>query len=549
MYRSLAQRFHSGNSEWANPFTLQAGRVDETPRSEMEIIRSARQQIDVQNAVGREIAGSNVVGAQIITNEIEEQTQALNKSTNEIGERISESIILAADQISDAIDMLGDRLCLELSEIKWQLAQRNKTMEEILEVLNQSRNNEARQLVQQGLRHYINAEFEEAEERFKLALSFDTTDYQVLMNLAFIEIHKENTKQALIYLKKALSLPETLDAVSIARTLWVTARLYYTEMDYKKAYAYAQKAFKNDRQNDPGVFYDLGVYAALAGEKSVALEKIERSILIDSSYFSKCSVDQDLNTIKQDILQLLGRLSVDAECEAKQIIEQVKSDLALLKTEGEFNSKDDYIGEARRIINNAIDGLQKPSYSFCRHCTNVMNKIQEILSQIRSMIPLYSKVERSQEIINRMKEVYSSIKRQPEMVREIFPAFYAILFFISYLLPGYLFANAGIAESGTLWFLLFVFWPFWIALDFLSKDFSSTGMALVMSSVLFTVVVMWGMVSLFRKIKKQKYDRMNRELSRIDSQFLNTERTLICIQNEITSRHNNIREELAKVTL
>ena len=105
MYRSLAQRFHSGNSDWPNPFTSQAGLVDEAPGREMEIISSARQQIDAQNAVGREIAESNMIGAQIIANEIEEQTQALNKSTNELGEKISESIILAADQISDAIDM------------------------------------------------------------------------------------------------------------------------------------------------------------------------------------------------------------------------------------------------------------------------------------------------------------------------------------------------------------------------------------------------------------------------------------------------------------
>lgn len=140
------------------------------------------------------------------------------------------------------------------------------------------------------------------------------------MNMAFIEIHKENAEQALIYLKKILSLPEKLDAVSKASTLWVTTRLYYAEKDFKKSYAYAIKAFTHDRQNNPEILYDLGVYAELAGEKSVALENIERSILIDFSYVGKCSVDPDLQTIKKDILRLLGRLSVKAKLRHNKLL-------------------------------------------------------------------------------------------------------------------------------------------------------------------------------------------------------------------------------------
>lgn len=212
MSRSLVDRYIYGNSGWPRAFTPEAG----TPRRERQMIRLAEYQIEAQKAVGREIVRSNIAGAQIIASEIAQQTLALDRTIKQVGESISDSISFAADQISDAIDILGNRLCAELSEIKWQLAQQNKTLEEILDVLRSSRNNEAQQLVQQGVRHYVNDEYEEAEERFRRALEYDTTDYQVLMNLAYIEIHKDNASAAVTFFRKAISLPENLDSAQNA---------------------------------------------------------------------------------------------------------------------------------------------------------------------------------------------------------------------------------------------------------------------------------------------------------------------------------------------
>jgi Tfp pilus assembly protein PilF len=515
----------------------------------MEMIHLARQQIEAQKTASREIAKSNLMGAQIIATEIEHQAYALDRTINQVGDKICGSITLAADQISDAIDMLGDRLCVELSEIKWQLTQQNKTLEKILEVLYQSRNNEAKQLVQQGLRHYVNDEFEEAEERLKLALSFDTTDYQVLMNLSFIEIHKENPSQAFSFFKKALSLPDSLDSVSKARTLWATARLYYAERDFNQAYTYAEEAFKHDSQNDPHVFYNLGVYAALAGKKSVALEKIEQSILIDPSYFSRCSVDPDLQTIKQDILQILSRLSTNAESKANQMVEAIKNDLSILETEGKSYSKDNFTEEIRKIVNNAVVELKNPSYSFCLRCANVMNTIQGIVSQIKNLIPLYSKQSKFQEDFDKKNKIYSSVKQQPEPERDFPPAVYTIMFIISYILPGYFLANGGSAEEGIPWLLLFVIWPLWFVLGLLGALVGRTAMSGGGFKGLVVVGIMWGVAVLIRKLMEKNHDAKNRERASVRQQFDEAQKAFNNIQNEIYLKQNTIREQLSNVRL
>jgi len=231
MSRSLIDRYTYGHSSWPAPFTPEAEILLENPRRQNEMLQLAQHQIEVQKAASRAVVQSNIAGAQIISNEIAQQTRILE---NMIG-GMTLGIAAAADQISDSIDILGDRLCAELAEIRWQLSQQNESLEKILDLLRNSRNNEAQQLVKQGVRHYVHGEYLESEERFRKALDFDTTDYQVLMNLAYIEMHKGNSETASTFFKKSLNLPENLDSHSKARTLWALGRLSYAENDYQNA--------------------------------------------------------------------------------------------------------------------------------------------------------------------------------------------------------------------------------------------------------------------------------------------------------------------------
>jgi len=556
MTKALVHRFHYGNSDWPAPFTPEAELVYETPRREREMIHLAREQIEAQNSAAKKIAKSNMLGSQIISDEIQQQTLILDRTINQIGARISDSISFAADQITDAIDLLGDRICLELTEIKWQLAQQNETLEKILEVLYESRNNEARQLVLQGLRHYVNDEFEGAEERFKLALSFDTTDYQVLMNLAFIEIHKENSTQALKLFKKALSLPENLDSPSKARTLWATARLYYAEQVFDKAFSLAEKASKHDNPNDPQVFYTLGVYAALAGKKSTALEKIKQSILIDYRYLTKCTVDPDLQTIKHDIFELLGSLCANSESKAKQKVAEIKKELSILEGNGPLSGNHNFIEETTSIINDAITGLRSPSYSFCLRCTEIMTNLKEVIEEIKKLFPLYSTVRKYQEAFDSKNKKYLSTEQKNKPEKALPLAVYTIMSFISYILPGFLGADAyaSVAEgTGTGMFIVStLIWPLIFIISFFGSLVGVDEQAAFFGGCLIGLVIVgvtWGVISLIGKQMEKNYYKKNAEISTAKHNSDEAQRKLSNIKNEIASKEKNIEEQLSTVRL
>ncbi|MBU1626906.1 tetratricopeptide repeat protein [bacterium] len=547
MSRSLV----GGNSGWPGAFTPEA----EIVYGKRQMIRLAEQQIEVQKTAAQEIVKSNIAGAQVIAAEIGQQNLALDRSINQVGDRISDSISFAADQISYVIGILGDRLCTELSEINWQLAQQNKTLEQILDVLRNSRNNETQQLVQQGVRHYVNKEYEEAEERFRRALEFDTTDYQVLMNLAYIEIHKDNAPNAFTFFKKAISLPENLDSASKARTLWAIARLFYAEKDYAKAFSYAEQAFRHDNHNDPKAIYALGVYAALAGKTSFALDRIKEAITINVAYFVKTAVDPDLGMIRQETLNLLSDLSVKAQSEASKAVEEIKGAVSDVEKEKRLNSFNERV---KNQLNNANEGMKNASYSFCLHCADSMNILKKAVSQMKNLIPLYSKETTCQKDFNNKNERYLAVKSEP-LPNEDFGTVYAILILIGYILIGYLGANAAVSSSNpsflpsekTPIFIGFtILWPLTFLISLLGAIVGVDEMAAAVGGYFkgfFIVAVFYGIVTFIQKQIERDNQNKRQELSNREQQMDDAKNILSNIQNQITAKESEIKEYLVNI--
>jgi len=565
MSRSLVDRYTYGNSEVVREI------VYETPRRDRQMIQLAERQIEAQNDAAQEIAISNIVGARIIASEIVQQTQAMERTANEFAGRMSDSILFAADKISDAISILGDRLCVELSEINWQLAQQNETLEEILNVLRNSRNNEAQQFVKQGVRHYVSGEYKEAEERFRLALGCDTTDYQVLMNLAYIEIHKDNASEAFTFLKKAVSLPENLDSASKSRTLWATARLYYAERDYTKAFLFAEQAFNHDNQDDPKRIYTVGIYATLAGKKTIALERIERSILIDPAYFSKCAVDPDLEVIKQDILKLLSRLSIEAESRTRQAVNLIAEQISEIEKEPSGNN--DFNVWVKKQLNKAEEGMKKPSYSFCLRCADNMNILKEAILLIKNLIPLYSKKLTYQKDFNNKNERYLSIKKSEPISPEYFNynivnvVVYGLLLLIMYILIGCWFTEESpIGSHGKIrWdspdIVAVIIWPLLFVFVLFGAIFNSEAREVVVGCFkrLFIAAVVFGITAiiniLIETLLKNHNEDRRREFSNYEKQMndaknavFNIQNEITDIQNEIISKENKIKENLVNIS-
>jgi tetratricopeptide (TPR) repeat protein len=308
----LAKRFLS---DWPAPFTPGAELVYEGPRRQRQLIDIGRQQIDVQKASARMIAKSSIAAAEIIAAEINQQTAILEDSLRKYSEQVSSSIIDAADQIGVALDLLGDRLCAYLGEIRWELVQQSATLAGILHALRESRSNEARQLVEQGVRHYANEQFDRAEERFRQALEKNTTDYQVLMNLGLVAVQKGLSREALAFFEDALRLPTGLDNPSKNRTLLAIARLHYAAADFGNALLAARQAAQFAEPHQVSDIFLLGTYAGLAGEARECLTKVEEAIRLEREFFNKAAVEPNLEVLRPAVLELLSRLATDAENE------------------------------------------------------------------------------------------------------------------------------------------------------------------------------------------------------------------------------------------
>src|SRR5262249_29393470 len=106
-----------------------------------------------------------------------------------------------------AVEQVGGILASQLTHVAWMLAEQNQTLHAIFELLREGRSNECRQLVEQGERHLRAGYFREAEERFRLALRYDSTDHVTHQSLGLIAVRLGNLDTALDHFLKALAFP------------------------------------------------------------------------------------------------------------------------------------------------------------------------------------------------------------------------------------------------------------------------------------------------------------------------------------------------------
>lgn len=558
MGQSLIERFTYGNAGGVTPQEQILNEITEkSPTRQRAIISLAKQQIEVQKQTAEAIIKSNLAGAGIIVNEIAQQTQVLENTVHYVGEQLSKDIFSAADQMSKAVAMLGDRLCIELSEIHWQMVQQNATLEEILYVLQENRNNEARQLVRQGIRHYVNEEFGEAEERFKRAIEFDTTDYQVLMNLGYIEIHKNNLSEAFFYFRKALTLPENLDAVSKSRTLWAVARLHYAEKDYQKALSFADQSINLDSPKNPKKIFTSGIYAALSGNEALAAIRIKQAINLDPAFFTNAVIEPDLEGSREKIWELLSDLSDRTASKANNLSKEIDMLISQVN-HNKGNSEYAYILSdiSQRFMKNK-QLLQKPSYSdivqFLTNVTDLRTKLQngakiipvidQQIDRITELIDQKRKLtERLQEKRNQRQQLQTQIPREiDESGKTADLIVWSCL--ILYACPGLLIGLAGPAPAWAWRLGKAIIWPIVFLIGFIEsreRAAVSAGISgLIIGGAI--VAVLWGLLQSNIDSVRRKRESMQSSVSSCDKEISATQKDIDSLDRDMT----NLRQMVA----
>jgi tetratricopeptide (TPR) repeat protein len=406
MTTELATKFFS---DWPAPFTPAAEVFYGIPHRQQLLLEQGRRQLGVL----RGIEESNI----IIAAEIEQQAAMLDRNLRECADQISSSIMEASAQMQKAVELLGDRLCGYLGDIRWELAQNGKRLEGILHVLRESRSNQARQLVEQGIRHYVNEQYERAEERFLAALKEDSTDYQVLLNLGLVAIHKGEDSKAIEYFNDALRLPRQLDKESKMRASMYLARVFFVRGEYKRAHSIVDQALKAYGFIELSDLYLAFKYGALAGELELALHNLENVISLDPKFFARARVEPDLGSNQSAVIALLSKLAQKAH---EQASKAAASNNRVLRLAGEHECAGecaDLLRQATKLENTVESAIPHASYSDLLELQRRAQQIGEVLSRICDLEALLRRRKHVQErlpaAINARKSAQEQLSALP----------------------------------------------------------------------------------------------------------------------------------------
>jgi len=363
-----------------------------------------------------------------------------------------------------------------LDDISWRLGQAvsklgdiDYRLVQILGVLQESRSNEARQLVNQGTRLMLYGDYKGAEERFKLAYNYDVTDYQVLMNLGHVEIQKQDAEKAKDWYKQASILPTRISGYARSFPIWNIARIHYAKKEFGVAYNQAKKAANtHDKDLDENIF-KVAIYAGLAGYKSECLNGIERAIHMNPKFFRAAIAHPDLHHIRSDVYGLLGKLIKVYDEKIKNKIHELESHINLLK---KSNIVDSPLTQSAQY---AIVRLQArgqsiisgedftTKWSFCNSQINydlVSDKMNEIITNNQTRNSLFDTnlektnyLESNEKNTAQIQEKINKIKNFPKTFNTIT---IVILSILGLGLCTLLFANSEIL-GGTYIFILFAF--------------------------------------------------------------------------------------------
>ena len=404
MDQNFEHRFGYGGSKWPSFNDPQYDLVVERPRREQKMLQLASDQIKMQHDCAELVANSTISGAMTIASELRDQTNILENSVESLKNKLSNDIGNQTDILHKSISSIGQMLAIELGETNWILSQQSETLTEILKILKSSRNNEAQQLLRQGVRHLQNEQYVAAEERFLKALEYDTTDYQVLMNLGYIAVHKGDPEKSIEYFGNALSLPENIDTQSRFRATWALARAYYANQDHTKAFSLANKAVAISGVTAEAQDYvTLASYAVLAGEMNQALRCVSKVLDVNPSLSGRLLVQPELAAIYNDVLELLSqrvlrqtRLASDSLSRANRVATRL----------GKIN----YTRQSQMAVNQITSTLSKIKLSD-NMTIETSNELQSLFNDITSTLEFISEDDPQLSGVEKNIESYENLLR------------------------------------------------------------------------------------------------------------------------------------------
>lgn len=267
------------------------------------------------------------------TRQNEQNARALQATIKESSETVRREMAHVQDAVK-ATTSAVNALASQVSHLAWLQAEQNETLRQVLETIREGRANECRQLVEQGERNFEAGFLPEAEERFRLALGFDNTDYPTHQNLGLTLVRLGRLDEALDHFKKALAFPPKRQANAasffVARAATHAARVLYAKSDYGAAETYLERALDADPKSSKN-WYDLAVMRTYLGKSDGAIEALRHAIENDAMFAGAALADEELASIRTAVEDLvLGQTARATQTRLAKPAEALQATAALL---------------------------------------------------------------------------------------------------------------------------------------------------------------------------------------------------------------------------
>lgn len=408
------------------------------PDRQHHLIGIAQSQLKAQRATAAAIAASSAASAQVVAAEIERSSMALERSLQRLSGELIGAVGRAADQVSQAVEVLGDRLCAHLDELRWQAEQQTKYLEGIFYVLRNNRNNEARQFVEQGVHLLANGHDKEAEARFLKAFDEDPTDYQVLRNLGYLCLRKGLRSEAEKYFWRALE-PPTLPAEYRAAVLWSLARIASVEDEHRRALELATKAAGISSES-ANIHYQLAIYN-LHGERTAEAEThLAKAIKLNPIVVATASVDPELDAYRGIVSRVL-----EAEIDSALASESDWYDTVLRIDEildtGSARGPD----RVRSTIAGRIDALLRADDGSLTAVIERRDAFRQIADTHESVAELLAASEEHEKVSNLARVKQKELHEASRRLDILYP--WTVGPFLAYLFPGAVLALFGAIQG------------------------------------------------------------------------------------------------------
>jgi tetratricopeptide (TPR) repeat protein len=236
-----------------------------------------------------------------------ENARALQATIRESSEIVRREMTNVQETVKETTRAVNG-LASQVSQLAWLQAEQNEILRDVLDTIREGRANECRQLVEQGERNFDAGFLAEAEDRFRLALQLDNTDYPTHQNLGLTLVRLGRMDEALDHFKKALAFPPkrqpNATGFFVAQAATHVARVLYATSDYAGAETYLQRALDADTTAAKN-WYDLAVVRTYLGNADGALTALRRAIGGDVMLAGAALADEELASIRPAIEQLV----------------------------------------------------------------------------------------------------------------------------------------------------------------------------------------------------------------------------------------------------